>query len=59
MEKNVFYGFIGGIFVGRFTNLISSVIITGSFLYFVEPNFYSYNNLNNMKEFVLNSIKNT
>ena len=53
MHKEVFYGFLAGLHLGRFTGFVSNMIITGVSLYFLEPDFYSYENLNNMKETLL------
>ena len=53
MHKEVFYGFLAGLHLGRFTGFVSNMIITGVSLYFLEPNFYSYENLNNVKETLL------
>ena len=52
MDKYAVYGFIAGLHLGRFTNFVSNTVITGIVLYFVEPNFYSYENFTNMKEIV-------
>lgn len=57
MDKNVIYGFLAGLYAGRFTNLFSNTIIAGLALYFYEPNFYTYSNFNNIKETVANLIK--
>ena len=56
MDRNVLYGFLGGIFVGKFTNLISSVVIAGVVIYFTEPEFYSYENFHNIKEILTKNI---
>ena len=53
MEKSIVYGFLAGLYAGRFTNMISNVIITGIVIYFVDPQFYSISNLNNIKELAL------
>jgi len=53
MHKEVVYGFIAGLHLGRFTSFISNMAITGIVLYFVEPNFYSQENINNIKTTVL------
>jgi hypothetical protein len=57
MENRVFYGFISGIFVGKFTSLLSNVIIGGTILYFTEPDFYTYENINNITTSFINNIK--
>ena len=53
MDKNVIYGFLAGLHLGRFTNFVSNITITGIVLYFLEPNFYSSENMNNIKQTVL------
>jgi hypothetical protein len=50
MEKNVVYGFIGGLYIGRFTNFFSNIIITGLALYFYKPDIYTYANLIKLRE---------
>jgi len=57
MEKTLFYSFISGIFIGKFTNIVSSVIITGTVLYFTEPDFYTYENLKNTTDLFIAHIK--
>lgn len=57
MEKTLFYSFISGIFVGKFTNIVSSAIITGTVLYFTEPDFYTYENLKNTTDLFIAHIK--
>ena len=52
MQKEVIYGFLAGLHVGRFTGFVSNITITGIVLYFTEPNFYTYENLQNIKETV-------
>lgn len=48
MDKVAVYGFLVGLHTGRFTNLVTSMIITGAALYFVD--FYTSSNLNYLKE---------
>ena len=57
MERTTIYAFLTGLFLGRFTNFTSNVIITGVTIYFLEPNFYSYQNLNSIKQTTLNLIR--
>lgn len=57
MDKNVVYGFIAGLYAGRFTNLFSNTIITGLVLYFYEPDFYTHSNFVYVKENLLNLLK--
>ena len=56
MDKYTIYGFIAGLHLGRFTNIISNMAITGIVLYFVEPNFYTYENFSNMKQLIKSAI---
>ncbi len=57
MERVTIYAFLSGLFLGRFTSFTSNVILTGVTLYFLEPNFYSYQNLNNIKQTTLSFIR--
>ena len=50
MERNVVYGFLGGLYVGRFTNLISNFVITGITLFFYNPEIYSYSTVIAIRE---------
>ena len=56
MEKNVVYGFLGGMWAGRFTGWISNLIITGITLYFYEPELYTQDNLLLMKDMLLKKL---
>ena len=51
------YGFLGGLYVGRFTNMVSNVVITGMTLYFYIPEFYTHSNFMNMKNITIDLIK--
>ena len=57
MDKNIVYGFLGGLYIGRFTNMFSNIVITGLVIYFYEPEFYTYSNLNNVKETITIMLK--
>lgn len=54
---NLIYGFISGMFVGKFTSLLSNIIIGGTILYFTEPEFYTYDNINNITQILIKRIK--
>lgn len=56
MNKEVIYGFIAGLHLGRFTGFISNVAITGIVLYFTEPDFYSEEHLKNITQTVLSLV---
>jgi hypothetical protein len=45
MNIYLIYGFLVGLFVGQFTNIISNFIITGIILSFCKPDFYTYDNI--------------
>ena len=57
MEKNVVYGFIGGLYAGRFTGFISNLIITGLTIAFYDPQIYSYSTVESLKNFLIQAIK--
>lgn len=57
MNIYLIYGFLIGLFVGRFTNMISNFIISGIVLYFCKPDFYTYNNLFFIKNITQNIIE--
>lgn len=44
MNIEIIYAFLIGLYIGRFTNLILIVIITGCLLYFYVPVFYQCSN---------------
>jgi len=56
MDKYTIYGFIAGLHLGRFTNFISNTLITGIVLYFIEPNFYTYENFSKIKLLIKSGI---
>ena len=45
MDSQFLYGFLAGVNIGRFTNLLTSVIISGVTLYVYDPDIYRYENL--------------
>ena len=47
--SNTAYAFVGGVLIGKVTNWISSIIITGITLFYVKPDFYTYQTLSMMK----------
>lgn len=50
MDKNIVWGFLAGLYAGRFTNMFSNIVITGAALYYIDPNFYSYSTLSRIRE---------
>ena len=50
------YAFIGGTFVGRFTGIIPSAIISGMMLYMADSSIFSTENLLETKQIVINMI---
>ena len=57
MDKNVVYGFLGGLYIGRFTGWIANFVITGLSLYYYSPELYSYENLELVRETSLRFIR--
>lgn len=57
MDKHIIYGFLAGLYAGRFTNMFSNIVVTSLVLYFYEPDFYTYNNINNIRDTTINVIK--
>lgn len=45
------YVLIGGMVVGKFANLFSGVVIAGLVLYIVTPNIYTYDRMENAKNY--------
>ena len=43
------YVFLGGILIGKITNWIPSIIISGITIFFLEPNLYTYETLTYLK----------
>lgn len=52
MEKNGVYGFLAGLYVGRFTGWVSNFVITGITLYVYSPELFTSNNI----EYIRNNI---
>ena len=55
------YVFLGGILIGKITNWIPSIIISGITIFFLEPNLYTYETLTSLKgntTLLLDFIKN-
>lgn len=57
METNFLYGFLLGMNVGRFTNLFSTVVVSGIALYIHDPNVYNYENLSSVANTTMTLIK--
>lgn len=47
------YFLIGGMIIGKFTNLFSDIIIAGMALYIVTPNIFTQSRLENTKDYFL------
>ena len=50
MDRNIVYGFLAGLYAGRFTNMFSNMVITGLTLYFYQPEFYTYTTFDKFRE---------
>ena len=50
------YSFLGGLFVGKFTNIWSDVVIGGLILYIVNPEIYTQNRWERLKSYVWNWV---
>lgn len=46
------YAFLSALFIGKFTNLFSDVVITGLILYIVTPKIYTQTRLDKIKTYV-------
>lgn len=46
------YAFLGGMFIGKFTNLFSDVVITGLVLYIVTPEIFTEDRVHQVKNYV-------
>lgn len=53
MDKGIVYAFLSGAISGKFLGFIISMIITGLMMFIVDPDFYSYNNMQYAKELSL------
>ena len=57
MDRSLAYGFVAGLHLGRFTGIISNLIITGMVVYYYDPNFYNNDNFEYVKECILYFLK--
>ncbi len=57
MELGYFYAFVGGTFVGRFTGIIPSIIISGVLLYAVDSTYFTVEKINSTKDMVFELVK--
>ena len=57
METGHVCAFIGGTFVGRFTGIIPSIIVSATLLYAVNPTYFTVENINNTKDALLELVK--
>ena len=48
------YAFIGGLYIGKFTNLFSDVVITGLVLYIVTPEIFTEDRIAKAKNMIWN-----
>ncbi len=55
--KNCYY-FIGGIIVGKISGIIPIIIISGILLYSNDPTIFSYDNIINSKNVVIELVNN-
>lgn len=51
------YAFVGGAFVGRFTGIIPSIIISGVLLYVADSSIFTAESISNTKTMVLDLVK--
>ena len=56
VQLNHAYAFIGGAFVGRFTGIIPSVIISGVLLYVADPSVFTIENIMTTKTLMVNVV---
>ena len=52
------YAFLGGAFVGRFTGIIPSAIISGMMFYMADSSIFSSQNITSSKDIIVGVIKN-
>ena len=57
MDKNVAYGFLVGLNLGRFSNFFSNLIISGVVTYFYTPEFYTYSTIEKLLNMTKTFIK--
>jgi hypothetical protein len=48
------YAFLGGLFISKFTNMFSDIVISGLVIYIVTPEKYNENNWNRLKSYYNN-----
>ena len=46
------YAFLGGLFIGKFTNMFSDIVITGLVLYIVTPEIYTEERISRAKNYL-------
>ncbi len=57
MDKNIAYAFISGLYLGRFTNIITNFIITAIVVYHFSPETYTHANLEFFKNFTYHNFQ--
>ncbi len=59
-DKVVYYAFIIGLILGRMTNFLGVLILSSLVLFFVDPQYYNYENilyLKNLTNSLINGIQ--
>ncbi len=51
------YAFMGGAFVGRFTGILPSLVISGILLYVADPSLFTTENVVNIKNITMAMLK--
>ncbi len=51
------YAFMGGAFVGRFTGILPSLVISGILLYVADPSLFTTENVMNIKNITMAMLK--
>ena len=51
------YAFMGGSFVGRFTGILPSLVISGILLYVADPSLFTTENVMNIKNITMAMLK--
>jgi len=57
MDKGIVYAFLSGAIVSKFLGFIVSILISGFMMYIVDPEFYSYTNIEYAKQLSINLIR--
>jgi hypothetical protein len=57
IDKTHAYVFLGGLYVGNWTNVFSNAVITGLVLYITTPEIFTTERLDKVKEYVWSYIK--